>query len=88
MTTETSGPQITTSLDGREVASFDTGSLPSGASVYGTGSVGFATLGSEAAFRDLDVTTPGGAASTPTVWTTPLHCAFAGPNTAYPIPSR
>ena len=56
VTTVTSGTDITTSIDGRQVATFDTSSLPSGASVYGSGTVGFETLGSTALFRDLDVT--------------------------------
>ena len=45
VTTQVSGSTITTSLDGRQVASFDTDALPAGTSVYGTGSVGFAELG-------------------------------------------
>ena len=60
VTTRVSGNTITTSLDGRHVASFDTDALPAGSSVYGTGSVGFAELGSSAVFRDLDVTSPTG----------------------------
>ena len=62
VTTQVSSSTITTSLDGRQVASFDTDALPNGISVYGTGSVGFAELGSSAVFRDLDVTSPTGAA--------------------------
>ncbi len=61
VTTHVSGSTITTSLDGRQVASFDTDALPAGTSVYGKGSVGFAELGSSAVFRDLDVTSPTGA---------------------------
>jgi alpha-L-rhamnosidase len=61
VTTQVSGSSITTSLDGRQVASFDTDALPAGTSVYGTGSVGFAELGSSAVFRDLDITSPTGA---------------------------
>jgi len=61
VTTQVSGSTITTSLDGHRVASFDTDALPDGTSVYGTGSVGFAELGSSAVFRDLDVTSPTGA---------------------------
>ncbi len=60
VTTASSGARITTSIDGREVATFDTGSLPSGTSVYGSGTVGFGALGAAALFRDLDVTGPGG----------------------------
>ena len=59
VTTVASGTDITTSIDGRQVATFDTSSLPSGASVYGSGTVGFETLGSTALFRDLDVTGAG-----------------------------
>ena len=61
VTTHVSGSTITTSLDGRQVASFDTDSLPAGTSVYGAGSVGFSELGSSAVFRDLDVTSATGA---------------------------
>ncbi len=61
VTTQVSGSTITTSLDGRKVASFDTSALPAGTSVYGSGSVGFAELGSSAVFRDLHVTSPMGA---------------------------
>ena len=40
--TETmSGSTVSTSIDGRQVATFDTRSLPAGASVYGSGTVGF-----------------------------------------------
>ena len=39
--TDVSGTEITTSIDGHQVASFDTDSLPAGAPVYGSGSVGF-----------------------------------------------
>ena len=60
VTTVASGPHITTSIDGRQVAAFDTSSLPSGTSAYGSGTVGFVTMGSTALFRDLDVTGPGG----------------------------
>ena len=59
--TQVSGSTITTSLDGRRVASFNTDALPAGLSVYGTGSVGFSELGSSAVFRDLDVTSSTGA---------------------------
>ena len=37
VTTVASGTDITTSIDGRQVATFDTTSLPSGASAYGSG---------------------------------------------------
>jgi alpha-L-rhamnosidase len=56
-----SGTRITTSIDGRRVATFDTDSLTSGSPVYRSGTVGFAALGSSAMFRNLDVTGPGGA---------------------------
>ena len=69
------------------MASFDTGSLPAGASVYRSGTVGFAALGSTAQFRDLDVTAPGGA----TLYANALSASsaladFAGPDTATPDP--
>ena len=60
VTTVASGTDITTSIDGRQVATFDTSAIPSGASVYGSGTVGFETMGSTALFRDLDVTGQGG----------------------------
>jgi alpha-L-rhamnosidase len=60
VTTQVSGGTITTSLDGRQVASFDTDALPAGTSVYERGSVGFSELDSSADFRDLDVTSPRG----------------------------
>jgi len=58
--TAVSGDWVTTSLDGRKVAAFDTAALPSGASVYSAGTVGFAALGSAAMFRDLKVSNPQG----------------------------
>ncbi len=61
VTTQVSGSTITTSLDGRQVASFDTDALATGISAYGTGSVGFFELGSSGVFRDLEVTSPTGA---------------------------
>jgi alpha-L-rhamnosidase len=61
VSTTVSGPRVTTSIDGRQVATFDTDALPTGASVYGSGTVGFSTLGSVvASFRDLDVTAADG----------------------------
>ena len=85
VTTVTSGAHITTSINGHQVVAFDTGSLPSGTTVYSAGSVGFATQGSEAAFRNLDVTALGGA----TLYANSLAhssalAAFAGPNTDLP----
>jgi alpha-L-rhamnosidase len=61
VTTEVSGSTITTSLDGRQVASFDTDALSAQTSVYRTGSVGFAEPASSAVFRNIDVTSPTGA---------------------------
>jgi alpha-L-rhamnosidase len=58
--TVTAGPHITTSIDGHQVATFDTGALPAGAPVYGSGTVGFAAPGTDALFRDLDARTPSG----------------------------
>jgi alpha-L-rhamnosidase len=60
VTTVASGTHITTSLDGRQLASFDTAALPAGASDFETGTVGFAALGTDAMFRHLDITGPGG----------------------------
>jgi len=87
VTTLTSGTHITTSIDGKDVGSFDTDSLPSGASVYRSGSVGFAALGSTAMFRDLDVTDASGG----TLYANDLSrssslSAFAGPDIATPDP--
>jgi alpha-L-rhamnosidase len=58
--TVVSGQEITTSIDGRQAARIDMGSLPPGASVYGAGTVGFVVPGTEASFRDLRVTSPEG----------------------------
>jgi alpha-L-rhamnosidase len=85
--TTVSGPVITTFLDGRQVATFDTDSLPSGASVYTSGTVGFAGLGSQALFRDLVVTSSEGA----TLYANHLSQAsalagFTGPDIRTPDP--
>jgi alpha-L-rhamnosidase len=87
VTTVCSGTHITTSIDGQSVATFDTDSLPPKTSAYGAGTVGFATLGSVATFRDLDVTAPGGA----TLYTNDLShpsalSAFPGPDITTPDP--
>jgi len=60
VTTTVSGTRVTTSIDGRQVSTFDAGSLPPGSAVHGSGSVGFVTTGSTALFRDLAVTGTGG----------------------------
>ncbi|HEY7947640.1 MAG TPA: alpha-L-rhamnosidase C-terminal domain-containing protein [Acidimicrobiales bacterium] len=57
--TVVSGREITTSIDGRPVAAFNTGTLPVGAPDYRSGSVGFAAPGTDALFRDLRVAGPG-----------------------------
>jgi alpha-L-rhamnosidase len=59
--TAVSGTTVTTSIDGQQVASFDTTSLPSGAQQYATGTVGFREgPGEEADFSGLTVTSPSG----------------------------
>jgi alpha-L-rhamnosidase len=60
--TTVSGTTVTTSINGQQVASFDTStSLPSGATAYPTGTVGFREgPGEEATFADLNVTDPSG----------------------------
>jgi alpha-L-rhamnosidase len=60
--TTVSGTTVTTSVNGQQVASFDTSSgLPSGASPYATGTVGFREgSGEEATFSGLTVTAPSG----------------------------
>ncbi len=87
VSTVCSGTHITTSIDGQSVATFDTDSLPPKTSVYSAGTVGFATLGSVAAFRDLDVTAAGGA----TLYSNDLShrsalAAFPGPDITTPDP--
>ncbi|MGP8058213.1 MAG: alpha-L-rhamnosidase C-terminal domain-containing protein [Acidimicrobiales bacterium] len=61
VSTVVAGPIVSTSIDGRPVARFDTGSLPAGASVYDSGTVGFLVPGTQASYRDLRVTAPDGA---------------------------
>jgi alpha-L-rhamnosidase len=85
--TTVSGPLVTTSVDGRQVATLDTDSLPSGASVYPSGTVGFAGLGAQALFRDLVVTGSGGT----TLYANHLSQAtalagFTGPDIRTPDP--
>jgi alpha-L-rhamnosidase len=55
-----SGTEITTSIDGHEVAHFNTDSLSVSAPVYRSGSIGFLFPGTEANVKDLDVITPTG----------------------------
>jgi alpha-L-rhamnosidase len=60
--TTVSGATVTTSINGQQVASFDTASgLPEGAAAYATGTVGFQQgPGAEATFSGLTVTDPSG----------------------------
>ena len=58
--TAVSNTEIMTSIDGHEVAHFNTDSLSAGAPVYHSGSVGFLFPGAQASVKDLDVTTPAG----------------------------
>jgi len=85
--TVVSGDQITTSIDGRPVAAFNTGALPAGASDYRSGSVGLAAPGTDALFRDMRVAGPGGA----TLFADPLSrpsvlADFTNPNLGTPDP--
>jgi alpha-L-rhamnosidase len=59
--TAVSSTEIMTSIDGHEVSHFNTDSLPAGAPVYRSGSIGFLFPGNEANVKDLDITTPAGA---------------------------
>jgi alpha-L-rhamnosidase len=60
--TTLSGPTITVSLDGRQIASLDTADLPSGVPALTAGTVGFReNPGEHARFTDLAVTGPSGA---------------------------
>ncbi len=59
--TVVSGTTMTTSIDGRPVATFDTNAQPAGSPVYGSGTVGFSDIASWAQFRNLVVTGPTGA---------------------------
>ncbi len=57
--TVVNGTHVTTSLDGHQVATFTTTSLPPGASTFDSGSCGFFEIpGQVAQFRDLDVVGP------------------------------
>jgi alpha-L-rhamnosidase len=59
ISTVVDGTAITTSLDGHQVASFTTTSLPPGTPTYDSGSCGFfESPGQSAQFRDLDVVGP------------------------------
>ena len=59
ISTVVDGTDITTSLDGHQVASFTTTSLPPGITTYDSGSCGFfESPGQSAQFRDLDVVGP------------------------------
>jgi alpha-L-rhamnosidase len=60
--TTVSGTTVATSINGQQVATFDTAtSLPSGATAYPTGTVGFREdTGEQATFSDLTVTSPTG----------------------------
>lgn len=85
VTTVVAGARITTSIDGRALSTFSTGSLPRGASVYDTGTVGFAAIGSEAEFRDVDVLSPGGATLYADALANPAALAsFPGPDVTEP----
>ncbi len=87
VTTSVSGSHITTSIDGVQVASFDTDSLPPGASVYTSGTVGFAALGSTAMFRSLRITGADGVTLYANALSRPSAlAAFPGPDTAVPDP--
>jgi alpha-L-rhamnosidase len=87
VTTVVSGTRISTSIDGRPVASFDTNSLPPGASVYASGTVGFAALGAEARFRDLSVLGPGSTTLfADRLSTSSALALFPGPNSESPDP--
>jgi alpha-L-rhamnosidase len=61
VSTTVSGPVVTTSIDGQQVASFSTAGLPSGVSDYTSGTVGFREdTGEQADFSDLTVTSSAG----------------------------
>ncbi len=83
--TVVSGATITTSIDGRRVAAFNLSSLPPATSVYPTGTVGFATIGATAMFRDLDVTGPSGSTLYANSLSRPAALAdFHGPDVTAP----
>ncbi|MGA2520625.1 MAG: alpha-L-rhamnosidase C-terminal domain-containing protein [Acidimicrobiales bacterium] len=84
------GSHITTSIDGRQVASITTGALSPGTPVYASGTVALGALGSSALFRDLDITGPGGKRLFADTLSKPSALAdFPGPNatTADPFPA-
>ncbi|MGW2841348.1 alpha-L-rhamnosidase-related protein [Streptomyces sp. NPDC001493] len=59
--TTVSGNSVAISLDGSEIDRFDTSALPSGATAYSGGTVGFREFGDEkAAFKDLKVVSAAG----------------------------
>ncbi len=60
VTTVVDGSDIATSIDGKPVMAVNTALLPSGASVYTTGTIGFLEYSSTAMFKDLDLTRPDG----------------------------
>ncbi|MHB1431783.1 MAG: family 78 glycoside hydrolase catalytic domain [Streptosporangiaceae bacterium] len=84
--TVTSGSSVTTSINGTQVASFDSGSLPSGVQPIAAGTVGFRedSGGAEqASFKDLSVTSSSGT----TLFSSPLDqasdiSAFQAPGTS------
>ncbi len=70
--TVVSGSTVTTSINGTQVASFDSSNLPSGVQPIAAGTVGFREdTGEEANFSDLSVTDPSGA----TLFSSPLDQA-------------
>jgi alpha-L-rhamnosidase len=74
-------------VDGEKVATFTTDSLPAGASIYTSGTVGFAALGSTALFKDLDVTSPDGSRLYANrLSSSSALAAFSGPDIASPEP--
>ena len=85
--TDAAGPHITTSIDGRQVASLDTDSLPPGASVYDAGTVGFMVPATQARFRDLTITAPDGHLLYANTLSRPSSLdAFSGPEITTPDP--
>lgn len=84
--TQVSGSRITTSIDGKRVATFDTAMLPSGASVYDTGTIGLTSYGS-AMYRDLRVTAAGDTVLYDnTLARSSALAAFTGPDVTTPDP--
>ncbi|MET0493454.1 MAG: alpha-L-rhamnosidase C-terminal domain-containing protein [Actinoplanes sp.] len=56
-----SGTTVTTFLDGRRIASFDSATFPADTAAYATGSFGFRQFnGEQASFRNLSITSPDG----------------------------